>query len=86
MIANYNSQPFADSNNPLASPTNMGIPDLFGSSSYGGFNGNCVIGLFQLYFGGNDTSFFDRGVMFSAKSNNFTGVKTTIQIDGSGTP
>ena len=55
-VLQYNSDFYVTKNSPLSSPTNMNIPDMFGQSTYGGFNGNCLIGLNQIIFGGNNTA------------------------------
>lgn len=37
----------------LTDPTNLGIPSVFMNPAFGGFDGNCVIGLDFLFIGGN---------------------------------
>ena len=75
-----------DSSSLLPSSTTMNIPALYGASTYGGFNQNCVIGLYQIYFGGDNSGLFDRGVIFDARTNSFSDISVDLRTDGGGTP
>ena len=83
-LSYYSKDVVRQTDDLLTSPTNMSIPDYYGSATYGGFDGNCVIGLDSLYFGGNTTNNYDRSVIFNAKSNPFIDVANLIQNDSSG--
>lgn len=67
----------------LTSPTNFDIPDMFETSS-GGYDGNCVIGLAYIWMGGSNLGFYQRSVLFDAKTNPFSSVQNTLPLDASG--
>lgn len=50
-IVRFRSTPSYATNNLFYSPTSFGIPNLYGNSSFGGFDGNCVIGLHIFFLG-----------------------------------
>ncbi len=58
----------------LSDPANLNIPSVFMNAAFGGFDGNCVIGLTYLFMGGNSTNFGKRSLLFDAHSNPFSAV------------
>lgn len=59
----------------LTSPTNFGINStIYGNSSFGGFDGNCIIGITEASIGGDTSAFYKRSVIFDSRSNPFDSV------------
>lgn len=56
---------------------------MFETSS-GGYDGNCVIGLAYIWMGGSNLGFYQRSVLFDAKTNPFSSVQNTLPLDASG--
>ena len=54
--------------------TQLGISDQFGNSSYGGFDGHCLIGVSHLYFAGNNGAIMNRSAIFDIKAKPFSNV------------
>ena len=59
-------------------PLTLDIPDEFGHSSYGGFDGNCMFGLREIQINGNAASEI-RTFYFSIDTNPITGIQKGIQ-------
>lgn len=67
----------------LTSPTNFGINvTIYANSSFGGFDGNCIIGMTEASIGGYTSAFYKRSVIFDARSNPFDSVENVIHYNG----
>lgn len=66
-------------------PLNFNINVAFTNSTFGGFDGNCLMGLSMLGVAGNTSAVFGRSFAFNATTDPISNVENVLpQIDSSG--
>ena len=61
----------------MTDPTNFGIPDFYGNSPDGGFNGSCLVGFQTLNLGGN-SAVQTRTHFFKLSTNPFSDIEHSL--------
>ena len=62
---------------PLTHPTNFYIASLYSGSRFGGYDGNCIIGISQFTVESNPTS-LNRAILFDAHQDSFFNIVDNI--------